>query len=145
MTPQQSYPPSCMFLHGMNSCGYMSSICIQYYNFASSITTYGDTMSYLTQSIALVIRFIRHSFHCFEKWLHCCAFHLFHFRHQPKNKLMQLSIILHILSPPGEPPWYQFTNYLKTKNRPFINPSRGRSVRQGGRTGDKHRRYKTCQ
>jgi hypothetical protein len=31
------------------------------------------------------------------------------------------------------------------RNRPFINPSRGRSIRQGGRMGDKHRRYKTCQ
>ena len=30
------------------------------------------------------------------------------------------------------------------KNRPFNNPSRGRSIRQGGRLGDKHRRYKTC-
>ena len=27
------------------------------------------------------------------------------------------------------------------KNRPFINPSRGRSIRQGGRLGDTYRRY----
>jgi hypothetical protein len=33
---------------------------------------------------------------------------------------------------------------LTPKNRPFINLSRGRSIRQGGRLGDKHRRYKTC-
>jgi len=34
--------------------------------------------------------------------------------------------------------------YFKRKNRPSINPSRGRSIRQGGRMGDTYRRYKTC-
>ena len=32
--------------------------------------------------------------------------------------------------------------YFKQKNRPSINPSRGRSIRQGGRLGDTYRRYK---
>jgi len=35
-------------------------------------------------------------------------------------------------------------NNHNLKNRPFINPSRGRSIRQGGRLGDTYRRYKTC-
>jgi hypothetical protein len=34
--------------------------------------------------------------------------------------------------------------YFYLKNRPSINPSRGRSIRQGGRLGDTYRRYKTC-
>ena len=32
--------------------------------------------------------------------------------------------------------------YFKRKNRPSMNPSRGRSIRQGGRLGDTYRRYK---
>jgi hypothetical protein len=32
-------------------------------------------------------------------------------------------------------------NNHNLKNRPFINPSRGRSIRQGGRLGDTYRRY----
>ena len=32
--------------------------------------------------------------------------------------------------------------YFKQKNRPSLNPSRGRSIRQGGRLGDTYRRYK---
>ena len=31
-----------------------------------------------------------------------------------------------------------------TKNRPFHNPSRGRSIRQGGRLGDNYKEIKTC-
>ena len=33
---------------------------------------------------------------------------------------------------------------LTPKNRPFINLSRGRSIRQGGRLGDKHKEIITC-
>jgi hypothetical protein len=36
------------------------------------------------------------------------------------------------------------TTHFNLKNRPSINPSRGRSIRQGGRMGDTYRRYKTC-
>ena len=32
--------------------------------------------------------------------------------------------------------------YFNLKNRPSMNPSRGRSIRQGGRLGDTYRRYK---
>jgi hypothetical protein len=31
-----------------------------------------------------------------------------------------------------------------TKNRPFCNPSRGRSIRQGGRLGGNYKEIKTC-
>jgi len=31
-----------------------------------------------------------------------------------------------------------------TKNRPFYNPSRGRSIRQGGRMGGNYKEIKTC-
>jgi len=34
--------------------------------------------------------------------------------------------------------------HLTPKNRPFINLSRGRSIRQGGRLGDKHKEIITC-
>ena len=44
-----------------------------------------------------------------------------------------------------DPP--QLFNLIQSnrKNRPFFNPFRGRSDRQGGRTGNNHRRYQTCQ
>ena len=45
---------------------------------------------------------------------------------------------------PGDPPGTVVQQSKKQKNRPFHNPSRGRSVRQGGRAGDNYRRYKTC-
>jgi hypothetical protein len=45
---------------------------------------------------------------------------------------------------PGDPPGTVVQQSKKQKNRPFYNPSRGRSDRQGGRTGDNYRRYKTC-
>jgi hypothetical protein len=45
---------------------------------------------------------------------------------------------------PGDPPGTVVQQSKQQKNRPFHNPSRGRSVRQGGRTGDNYRRYKTC-
>jgi len=36
-------------------------------------------------------------------------------------------------------------NKYKLRNRSLLPKSRERSIRQGGRMGDKHRRYKTCQ
>jgi hypothetical protein len=45
---------------------------------------------------------------------------------------------------PGDPPGTFVHQSKKQKNRPFYNPSRGRSIRQGGRMGDNYRRYKTC-
>jgi len=45
---------------------------------------------------------------------------------------------------PGDPPGSVVQQSKQQKNRPFYNPSRGRSIRQGGRTGDNYRRYKTC-
>jgi hypothetical protein len=45
---------------------------------------------------------------------------------------------------PGVPPGTVVQQSKKQKNRPFHNPSRGRSIRQGGRMGDNYRRYKTC-
>jgi hypothetical protein len=44
----------------------------------------------------------------------------------------------------GDPPGTVVQQSKKQKNRPFYNPSRGRSIRQGGRMGDNYRRYKTC-
>jgi len=45
-----------------------------------------------------------------------------------------------------DPPGTQFSPFHKSKlrNRSLLSKSRERSDRQGGRLGDKHRRYKTC-
>jgi len=45
-----------------------------------------------------------------------------------------------------DPPGTQFSPFQKSKlrNRSLLSKSRERSDRQGGRLGDKHRRYKTC-
>jgi hypothetical protein len=45
---------------------------------------------------------------------------------------------------PGDPPGSVVQQSKKQKNRSFHNPSRGRSIRQGGRLGDNYRRYKRC-
>ena len=47
----------------------------------------------------------------------------------------------------NDPPGPKFSPFHKSKlrNRSLLSKSRGRSIRQGGRTGDKHRRYQTCQ
>ena len=45
---------------------------------------------------------------------------------------------------PGDPAGTVVQQSKQKENRPFHNPSRGRSVRQGGRMGDNYRRYKTC-
>jgi hypothetical protein len=45
---------------------------------------------------------------------------------------------------PGDPPGTVVQQSKQQMNRPFHNPSRGRSIRQGGRLGDNYRRYKTC-
>ena len=45
-----------------------------------------------------------------------------------------------------DPPDQYITNLfiLNQKNRPSFNPSRGRSIRQGGRMGDNYKEIKTC-
>ena len=45
---------------------------------------------------------------------------------------------------PGDPPGTVVQQSKQKKNRPFYHPSRGRSIRQGGRMGGNYRRYKTC-
>ena len=45
---------------------------------------------------------------------------------------------------PGDPPGTVMHQSKQQKNRSFHNPSRGRSIRQGGRMGDNYRRYQTC-
>jgi hypothetical protein len=45
---------------------------------------------------------------------------------------------------PGDPPGSFVHQSKQQKNRSFHNPSRGRSIRQGGRLGDNYRRYITC-
>jgi hypothetical protein len=45
---------------------------------------------------------------------------------------------------PGDPPGTVMHQSKQQKSRSFHNPSRGRSIRQGGRMGDNYRRYKTC-
>ena len=49
-----------------------------------------------------------------------------------------------MIGSPGDPPGTVVQQSKKQKNRPFHNPSRGRSDRQGGRAGGNYRRYKTC-
>jgi hypothetical protein len=45
---------------------------------------------------------------------------------------------------PGDPPGTVVQQSKQQMNRPFHNPSRGRSIRQGGRLGDNYRRYIIC-
>ena len=46
--------------------------------------------------------------------------------------------------PPGDGTRQSILTQSKTKNRPFYNPSRGRSIRQGGRLGGNYKEIKTC-
>ena len=46
--------------------------------------------------------------------------------------------------PPGDGTQQSILTQSITKNRPFHNPSRGRSIRQGGRLGGNYKEIKTC-
>jgi hypothetical protein len=46
--------------------------------------------------------------------------------------------------PPGDGTRQSILTQSITKNRPFYNPSRGRSIRQGGRLGGNYKEIKTC-
>jgi hypothetical protein len=68
-----------------------------------------------------------------------------HFLHQVLADLLEklskhtLSRVLPLREVSGD---QNILTYFNLKNRPSINPSRGRSIRQGGRLGDTYRRYK---
>ena len=52
-----------------------------------------------------------------------------------------------VLCSASDPPDSNLSTLIiyKLRNRSLLPKSRERSIRQGGRMGDKHRRYKTCQ
>jgi hypothetical protein len=68
-------------------------------------------------------RLVRYCFHCFHKWLIYLWHHLAWVCISCSWQKLAQAITWHLLDPPGDPPWYKFTNYLNTKNRPFFNPS----------------------
>jgi hypothetical protein len=95
---------------------------------------------------------------------HCSLFldHFFRFRNlisfiSTKELKRNLSRVFDRISMGIPPPFWRHwsarkstvvehaLNYFTNKNRPFYNPFRGRSDRQGGRTGNNHRRYQKCQ
>ena len=145
MTPQSSFPPDRALPFGTTAQAYLCMKCYRSYINAIYSRLFNAINSGFRYGYSLVNRLGRLCFYCLGKCLMYLGHHSAWVSVSFLGQQLAQAVARHLLDPPGEPPGHRFTNYLNTKNRPFINPSRGRSVRQGGRTGDKHRRYKTCQ
>lgn len=123
MTPQHSCLPWRPFRYGMTIRAYGSSICS---NIHFSAYIFGN------------YRFIRFAYQALSRsldhWsfriLQCLNRRLLHRTHlsdPPVHPPGTIGVLNHLtsgaLSPPGALPLLHFSNYSKTKNRPFFNPS----------------------
>ena len=122
MTPQHSSPgralPSGMTTQAY-TCMKCCSLHIHAVNCRLSNVTLHDALSLHSAGIS----FFRFSLQCFYVWLCHYVNHLFWLWHEFACIHGSHTSFFYTLHPPGDPLWCKFTNYLKTKNRPFFNPS----------------------
>jgi hypothetical protein len=123
MTPQHSSLPGRSFHFGMTAQAYLSMECYRSHIYAIFSGIFNAKNSSFGYGFLPFNRLVRYCFHCFERWLRKYAYHLFLFSYLIRCKPKLCCKALYVLDLPGGPPWYKFTNYLKTKNRPFFNPS----------------------
>ena len=123
MTPQHSYPPGRAFHWGMTAQAYECMKCYILHHNAVYCRVSNAKNSALRYSCSIFNHLVRYSFHCFLMRLTNYAHHLLRISFPHRGKSTLYCSALYTLHPPGEPPWYKFTNYLNTKNRPFFNPS----------------------
>jgi hypothetical protein len=122
MTPQHSYPPGRALPSGMTT-QYLRMKCYTKHINAKCSKIFNTTNSGSRYHYLPAHRLVRYCFHCFKKCLTQYVHHLLKFSFPHRGKPRLCCSALYTLHPPGDPPWYKFTNYLNTKNRPFFNPS----------------------
>ena len=123
MTPQHSSLPGRSFRFGMTAQAYICNECYRSHTNAISSKIFNAINSGLIYGYSPANRLVRYCFHCFQKWLIYLGQHLAWVFISCRWKQLAQATTWHLLNPPGDPLWYKFTNYLKTKNRPFFNPS----------------------
>ena len=123
MTPQYSFPPGRAFPWGMTAKVYLRMECYRMYINATYRSIYNAINSGFRYGYSLVIRLVRYCFHCSQKWFIYLGHHSVWVSVSFLWQQLAQAVARHLLDPPGDPPWCKFTNHLKTKNRPFINPS----------------------
>ena len=123
MTPQHSSLPGRSFHFGTTTQVYMRMKCYNIHIHAIFNRVSNAIYSNFRYGYFLVNCLVHYCFHSFPKWLRKYAYHLFLFSYLIRCKPKLCCKALYVLDLPGGPPWCKFTNYLKTKNRPFFNPS----------------------
>jgi hypothetical protein len=122
MSPQHSFPPGRALHYGMTAQVYICMKCYTLHNHAVNYRLSNATNSGSRYRYPPANRLALYCFHCFHKWLIYLGHHLaWVFISCSWQKLAQATT-WYLLYPPGGPPRHKFTNYLKTKNRPFFNP-----------------------
>ena len=123
MTPQHSCPPWRPFRYGMTSRVYLSSKCS---NIHISAYIFGKNRFKKLAYQAL----FRSLDHWILRTLHRLSRRLFYqsrLSDPPVYPPGKIGVFDHLiygaLSPPGTSPLVNFSNYSKSKNRPFFNPS----------------------
>ena len=123
MTPQHSSLPGRAFPFGMTAQAYICNECYRSHTSAIYSKIYNAINSGLRYRYSPANRMFRYCFHCFQEWLIYLGQHLAWVFISCRWQQLAQATTRHLLNPPGDPPWCKFTNYLKTKNRPFFNPS----------------------
>jgi hypothetical protein len=123
MTPQHSSSPGRAVPCGITAQAYMRIKCYLLHLHAINNRVNNAINSGFRYRYLPVHRLVRYCFHCFQKRLTHYVHHLLRISFPHRGNPTLCCTALYVPHPPGRPPWYKFTNYLKTKNRPFYNPS----------------------
>ena len=122
MTPQYSSSSGRAFRYGMTAQAYLRIKCYRLYINATYSGIYNAINSGFRIGHSLVNRLGTHCFYCSGKCLMYLGHHSAWVSVSFLWQQLAQAVARHLLDPPGGPPRHKFTNYLKTKNRPFFNP-----------------------
>jgi hypothetical protein len=122
MSPQHSFLPGRSSPFGTTTQVYMRMECYNLHIHAIFNGVSNAINSSFRYGYSPVNLLVQYCFHCFLKWLIYIGQHLAWVIISCCWQQLAQATTRHLLNPPGDPPWCKFTNYLKTKNRPFINP-----------------------
>ena len=123
MSPQHSYLLGRVFPFGTTAQVYFRMKCYNSHHNAICSKIFNATNSGFRYRYPPANRLAQYCFHCFQKWLIYLGHHLAWVFISCSWKKLAQATTWYLLYPPGDPPWCKFTNYLNTKNRPFLNPS----------------------
>jgi hypothetical protein len=122
MTPQRSSSSGRAFRYGMTAQAYMRIKCHYIYIYALYSSLYNVILRSAIPTLSVASRLAWYCFHCFERWVSKYTHYPLKFRYLLGGNKNLIRAPLQTLHSPGGPPRHKFTNYLKTKNRPFFNP-----------------------